>query len=85
GAKGRVVNLINAKSFMAFVGGGYRLSKWGVEAFSDTLRVSWAGCTSYLPIYNPFYFALMLQNNLSWVIPGSNHITRDTHNFTKLS
>ncbi|XP_009957706.1 PREDICTED: retinol dehydrogenase 7-like [Leptosomus discolor] len=38
-AKGRVVNLINAKGLMAFVGGGYRLSTWGMEAFSNTLRI----------------------------------------------
>ncbi|NXG79155.1 RDH7 dehydrogenase, partial [Baryphthengus martii] len=38
-AEGRVVNLINAKGLMAFVGGGYGLSTWGMEAFSDTLRV----------------------------------------------
>lgn len=37
-AEGRVVNLINAKGLVAFVGGGYSLSKWGMEAFSDTLR-----------------------------------------------
>ncbi|XP_010191016.1 PREDICTED: retinol dehydrogenase 3-like, partial [Mesitornis unicolor] len=37
-AEGRVVNLINAKSLMAFAGGGYSLSKWGMEAFSDALR-----------------------------------------------
>ncbi|NXK01565.1 DR9C7 reductase, partial [Herpetotheres cachinnans] len=38
-AEGRIVNLINAKGLMAFVGGGYRLSKWGMEAFSDNLRI----------------------------------------------
>ncbi|RLW04863.1 hypothetical protein DV515_00005481, partial [Chloebia gouldiae] len=38
-AEGRVVNLINAKGLTAFVGGGYSLSKWGMEAFSDTLRI----------------------------------------------
>ncbi|XP_023786825.1 dehydrogenase/reductase SDR family member 9 [Cyanistes caeruleus] len=38
-AEGRVVNLINAKGFMTFVGGGYSLSRWGMEAFSDTLRI----------------------------------------------
>ncbi|XP_074884619.1 retinol dehydrogenase 7-like [Buteo buteo] len=37
-AEGRVVNLINTKGLTAFVGGGYTLSKWGMEAFSDTLR-----------------------------------------------
>ncbi|NXW27502.1 RDH7 dehydrogenase, partial [Phaetusa simplex] len=38
-AEGRVVNLINAKGLMAFVGGGSSLSKWGMEAFSDILRI----------------------------------------------
>ncbi|KFQ69479.1 Retinol dehydrogenase 7, partial [Phaethon lepturus] len=38
-AEGRVVNLINAKGLMTFVGGAYSLSKWGMEAFSDTLRI----------------------------------------------
>ncbi|KFW90020.1 Retinol dehydrogenase 7, partial [Phalacrocorax carbo] len=38
-AEGRVVNLINAKGLAAVVGGGYSLSKWGMEAFSDTLRI----------------------------------------------
>ncbi|NWV58757.1 RDH7 dehydrogenase, partial [Malurus elegans] len=38
-AEGRVINLINAKGLMALVGGGYSLSKWGMEAFSDTLRI----------------------------------------------
>lgn len=36
--KGTVVNLMNAKGLMAFVGGGYSLSKWGMEAFSDILQ-----------------------------------------------
>ncbi|XP_067994781.1 dehydrogenase/reductase SDR family member 9 isoform X3 [Melanerpes formicivorus] len=38
-AEGRVVSLINTKGLMAFVGGGYGLSTWGMEAFSDTLRI----------------------------------------------
>ncbi|XP_042678325.1 retinol dehydrogenase 7-like [Centrocercus urophasianus] len=37
-AEGRVVNLINSNGFTAFVGGGYNLSKWGMESFSDVLR-----------------------------------------------
>lgn len=36
--EGTVVNLINAKGLTAFVGGGYSLSKWGMEAFSDILQ-----------------------------------------------
>ncbi|NXA46750.1 RDH7 dehydrogenase, partial [Nothocercus julius] len=38
-AEGRIVNLINAKGLVALVGGGYSLSKWGMEAFSDILRI----------------------------------------------
>ncbi|NXN98398.1 DR9C7 reductase, partial [Rhinopomastus cyanomelas] len=38
-AKGRIVNLINAKGLMACVGGGHSLSIWGMEAFSDILRI----------------------------------------------
>ncbi|KAM6070906.1 LOW QUALITY PROTEIN: dehydrogenase/reductase SDR family member 9 [Chlamydotis macqueenii] len=37
-AEGRVVNLINVKGLIAFIGGGYSLSKWGMEA-SDTLQI----------------------------------------------
>ncbi|XP_067404015.1 retinol dehydrogenase 7-like [Emydura macquarii macquarii] len=37
-AKGRVVNVASVMGRLAFLGGGYCLSKWGVEAFSDTLR-----------------------------------------------
>uniref|UniRef100_A0A452GRR3 Retinol dehydrogenase 1 n=1 Tax=Gopherus agassizii TaxID=38772 RepID=A0A452GRR3_9SAUR len=37
-AKGRVVNVASVMGRLAFLGGGYCLSKWGVEAFSDILR-----------------------------------------------
>ncbi|XP_019378387.1 PREDICTED: retinol dehydrogenase 7-like [Gavialis gangeticus] len=36
-AKGRVINIASVMGHMAFLGGGYCLSKWGVEAFSDIL------------------------------------------------
>ncbi|KAK2526009.1 hypothetical protein Q9233_008642 [Columba guinea] len=49
-AEGRVVNLINAKGLMAFVGGGYSLSKWGMEAFSDTLRYKSSKIISEKPV-----------------------------------
>ncbi|KGL73135.1 Retinol dehydrogenase 7, partial [Tinamus guttatus] len=38
-AEGRIVNLVNAKGLVALAGGGYSLSKWGMEAFSDILRI----------------------------------------------
>nr|XP_005997700.2 PREDICTED: dehydrogenase/reductase SDR family member 9 [Latimeria chalumnae] len=37
-AKGRVVNVSSVMGRLAFAGGGYCLSKWGVESFSDSLR-----------------------------------------------
>ncbi|CAI5762320.1 retinol dehydrogenase 7-like [Podarcis lilfordi] len=36
--KGRIVNVSSVLGRLAFLGGGYCVSKWGVEAFSDTLR-----------------------------------------------
>ncbi|KAF7649015.1 hypothetical protein LDENG_00148560 [Lucifuga dentata] len=37
-AQGRVVNVASIMGRLSFAGGGYCLSKWGVEAFSDSLR-----------------------------------------------
>ncbi|KAM9802548.1 retinol dehydrogenase 1 [Syngnathus typhle] len=37
-ARGRVVNVASVMGRLALTGGGYCLSKWGVEAFSDSLR-----------------------------------------------
>ncbi|KAM9851203.1 uncharacterized protein ACBR49_006501 [Aulostomus maculatus] len=37
-AQGRVVNVASVMGRLALTGGGYCLSKWGVEAFSDSLR-----------------------------------------------
>ncbi|XP_019409171.1 PREDICTED: retinol dehydrogenase 7-like [Crocodylus porosus] len=37
-AKGRVINIASVMGHVAFLGGSYCLSKWGVEAFSDILR-----------------------------------------------
>ncbi|KAG8452479.1 hypothetical protein GDO86_004317 [Hymenochirus boettgeri] len=37
-AKGRIVNVSSAGGRLAIVGGGYCMSKYGVEAFSDSLR-----------------------------------------------
>lgn len=37
-AKGRVVNVASILGRLSLTGGGYCLSKWGVESFSDTLR-----------------------------------------------
>ncbi|XP_069614614.1 retinol dehydrogenase 7-like [Ranitomeya imitator] len=37
-AKGRIVNVSSVVGRLSYVGGGYSLSKFGVEAFSDSLR-----------------------------------------------
>ncbi|MEQ2204597.1 Retinol dehydrogenase 7 [Xenoophorus captivus] len=37
-AKGRVVNVASILGRLSLIGGGYSVSKWGVEAFSDSLR-----------------------------------------------
>lgn len=37
-AQGRVVNVASVMGRIAFFGGGYCISKFGVEAFSDSLR-----------------------------------------------
>nr|XP_006636668.2 PREDICTED: retinol dehydrogenase 7-like isoform X1 [Lepisosteus oculatus] len=37
-ARGRVVNVGSVMGRLAMTGGGYCLSKWGVESFSDSLR-----------------------------------------------
>uniref|UniRef100_A0A8C4LJ85 Uncharacterized protein n=1 Tax=Equus asinus TaxID=9793 RepID=A0A8C4LJ85_EQUAS len=41
-ARGRVVNVSSAAGRLAICGGGYCISKHGVEAFSDSLRY-WTG------------------------------------------
>lgn len=37
-ARGRVVNMSSCGGIVAAIGGGYCVSKFGVEAFSDSIR-----------------------------------------------
>lgn len=37
-AKGRIINVSSVMGRLAFVGGGYSISRFGVEAFSDSMR-----------------------------------------------
>lgn len=37
-ARGQVVNMSSCEGIMAVIGGGYCVSKFGVEAFSDSIR-----------------------------------------------
>uniref|UniRef100_A0A2K6F5X5 RDH16 dehydrogenase n=1 Tax=Propithecus coquereli TaxID=379532 RepID=A0A2K6F5X5_PROCO len=48
-ARGRVVNVSSMAGRLSLVGGGYCISKYGVEAFSDSLRY----CTGIGPCLSP--------------------------------
>lgn len=39
-AQGRVVNVASVMGRLSLTSGGYCMSKWGVESFSDSLRYS---------------------------------------------
>uniref|UniRef100_A0A8D0B3W6 Uncharacterized protein n=1 Tax=Salvator merianae TaxID=96440 RepID=A0A8D0B3W6_SALMN len=74
-AKGRIVNVSSIMGRMAFFGGGYCPSKYGVEAFSDSLRLEMATFGVKVCIIEPGYFRTAVTNeklvhdsfNNSWV------------------
>ncbi|XP_015279154.1 PREDICTED: 17-beta-hydroxysteroid dehydrogenase type 6 [Gekko japonicus] len=55
-AKGRVVNVASILGRLAFYGGGYCPSKYGVEAFSDCLRRELRPSGVKIAIIEPGYF-----------------------------
>ncbi|XP_039370503.1 17-beta-hydroxysteroid dehydrogenase type 6-like isoform X2 [Mauremys reevesii] len=55
-ARGRVVNVASILGRLAFYGGGYCPSKYGVEAFSDSLRRELRPFGVKLAIVEPGYF-----------------------------
>lgn len=55
-AKGRVVNVSSVFGRVAFIGGGYCISKYGVEAFSDSLRRELSHFGVKVAIIEPGYF-----------------------------
>ncbi|XP_036312923.2 retinol dehydrogenase 16-like [Pipistrellus kuhlii] len=55
-AKGRVVNVSSIFGRVAFIGGGYCISKYGVEAFSDSLRRELSHFGVKVAIIEPGYF-----------------------------
>ncbi|XP_049639980.1 retinol dehydrogenase 16-like [Suncus etruscus] len=61
-AKGRVVNVSSIAGRVSIVGGGYCISKYGIEAFSDSLRreVSFFGMK--VAIIEPGYFKTPMCN-----------------------
>ncbi|XP_054253137.1 retinol dehydrogenase 16-like [Indicator indicator] len=55
-ARGRVVNVASVMGRVAFFGGGYCISKYGVEAFSDGLRLEVRHFGVKVSIIEPGYF-----------------------------
>ncbi|KAM8857520.1 retinol dehydrogenase 7-like [Synchiropus picturatus] len=55
-AKGRVVNVASIMGRLSLTGGGYCPSKWGVEAFSDSLRRDMQHFGIQVSIIEPGFF-----------------------------
>ncbi|NXO05205.1 RDH16 dehydrogenase, partial [Rhinopomastus cyanomelas] len=55
-ARGRVVNVASVMGRIAFFGGGYCISKFGVEAFSDSLRCEMRNFGVKVILIEPGYF-----------------------------
>ncbi|XP_034550258.1 retinol dehydrogenase 1 [Notolabrus celidotus] len=55
-ARGRVVNVASILGRLSATGGGYCLSKWGVEAFSDSLRLDMRHFGVKVSIIEPGFF-----------------------------
>ncbi|XP_075863502.1 retinol dehydrogenase 7-like isoform X2 [Microcebus murinus] len=61
-ARGRVVNVSSVAGRMAVIGGGYSISKFGVEAFSDSLRRELAPFGVKVAIIEPGAFKTNMNN-----------------------
>uniref|UniRef100_UPI0037E758A9 retinol dehydrogenase 1 n=1 Tax=Semicossyphus pulcher TaxID=241346 RepID=UPI0037E758A9 len=55
-ARGRVVNVASVLGRLSLTGGGYCLSKYGVEAFSDSLRINMKEFGVKVSIIEPGFF-----------------------------
>ncbi|NXG63727.1 RDH16 dehydrogenase, partial [Hemiprocne comata] len=55
-AQGRVVNVASVMGRVSFFGGGYCISKYGVEAFSDSLRIEMRHFGVKVCMIEPGYF-----------------------------
>ncbi|XP_068123618.1 retinol dehydrogenase 16-like isoform X2 [Hyperolius riggenbachi] len=62
-AKGRVVNVASVAGRVAFIGGGYCLAKFGVEAFSDKLRRELVLFGVKVSIIEPGYFRTAMSDS----------------------
>ncbi|NXV10312.1 RDH16 dehydrogenase, partial [Cettia cetti] len=61
-ARGRVVNVASVMGRVSFFGGGYCISKYGVEAFSDSLRLEMRNFGVKVCVIEPGYFKTVITN-----------------------
>ncbi|XP_069826520.1 retinol dehydrogenase 16-like isoform X2 [Dendropsophus ebraccatus] len=61
-AQGRVVNIASVAGRITLCGGGYCLSKYGVESFSDSLRREMSRFGVKVSIIEPGYFKTLISN-----------------------
>ncbi|NXW39512.1 RDH16 dehydrogenase, partial [Phaetusa simplex] len=59
-ARGRVVNVASVMGRLASFGGGYCVSKFGVEAFSDSLRLEMRDFGVKVSVIEPGYFKTLI-------------------------
>ncbi|NXK15021.1 RDH16 dehydrogenase, partial [Herpetotheres cachinnans] len=61
-ARGRVVNVASVMGRVSCFGGGYCISKFGVEAFSDSLRLEMHNFGVKVSVIEPGYFKTTITN-----------------------
>ncbi|XP_063120672.1 retinol dehydrogenase 16-like isoform X2 [Rattus norvegicus] len=64
-ARGRVVNVASIAGRLSFCGGGYCISKYGVEAFSDSLRRELSYFGVKVAIVEPGFFRTDVTNGVT--------------------
>ncbi|KAM9514605.1 retinol dehydrogenase 16-like [Guaruba guarouba] len=70
-ARGRVVNVASVMGRVSFFGGGYCISKFGVEAFSDSLRLEMRNFGVKVSMIEPGFF----ETNLTKTENAQKHFT----------
>ncbi|XP_060109425.1 17-beta-hydroxysteroid dehydrogenase type 6 isoform X2 [Heteronotia binoei] len=83
-AKGRVVNVASILGRLAFFGGGYCPSKYGVEAFSDCLRRELRPFGVKIAMVEPGYFRTGM-TNIEWNLNELEQIWTNVPQETKNS
>lgn len=77
-SKGRIVNVSSIVGRVTICGGGYCISKFGVEAFSDSLRRELKSFGVQVSIIEPGYFQTGL-NNMQFMKDALSRIWRNVH------